>query len=210
MRAHTLAFPVELYHEIILFLDINDVLALRMATNLSRIRLTSSTDPIYQTCKYFLALTQERCIWSMMFTRMRATQALPCSRTEFMAMSSLQAERVLFAAYKVEASFLELRNRSAQHIPIIVKQPYSSMNPPTCSWRVLKFVSDRFLLSVDDIAVIIWDTSKLASSSSAIASPPWAHFTLSNIIGYADCYSTLYIAIAHVHVDHKRSVVSNV
>ncbi|KAG8215088.1 hypothetical protein J3R82DRAFT_8509 [Butyriboletus roseoflavus] len=104
-------------------------------------------------------------------------------------------------------SFLELRERSAHHI---VKQPYSSTNTSTCAWRVLTFVSDRFLLSVDTTVVIIWDTSKLASSSLAVASPPWAHFTLSNFIGYADYCSTLYIVIARVHVDHKSAAIYSI
>lgn len=141
----------------------------------------------------------------MMFTRLRATQALPCSRTEFMAMSSPQAERVLFAACKVEASFLGLREHIIHRVPAM-KQPYPSMN---ASWLVLTFISDRFLLSVDNNAVIIWDSSTLASSSPGVVSSPWAHFTLSHFLGYAVCHSTLYIAIARVYVDHQRSVVSD-
>lgn len=142
----------------------------------------------------------------MMFTRLRDTQALPCSRAEFTAMSFPQAERVLVVASKIEASFLQLRERIAHQIPAIV-QPYSSMNAATCSWRVLTFISDRFILSVDTAMVIIWDTATLASSSPAVVTSPWAHFTLSNVLGYVDHYSTLYLAIARVHADHQRYVV---
>jgi len=117
-------------------------------------------------------------------------------------MSLPEAERVLLSASRVEASFLEPRERIAHHIPA-VKQPYSLMDASTCSWRVLTFISDRFLLSADSDAVIIWDTSTLASSSPAVASSPWAHFSLSNFLGYVHCYSTLYIAIARVQ---QRSV----
>ncbi|KAH0836449.1 hypothetical protein J3R83DRAFT_8056 [Lanmaoa asiatica] len=198
-RTHAFALPVELFHQIILFLGIKDILALRKAINLS-----PCTPDIY-----LLVLTQEPGIWFMLFTRLRATQALPCSRTEFVAMSSPQAERVLLAASKVEASFLELGGRIPYHIPA-VKQPYSSMHASTCSWRVLTFVSDRFILSVDNNAVIIWDTSTIASSSPVVASSPWAHFTLSHLIGYADCFSTLYIAISRDHADHQSAVIYSV
>jgi hypothetical protein len=142
----------------------------------------------------------------MIFTRLRATQALPCSRTEFTAMSSPKAERVLFAACKVEASFLERRAHIIRHVPCM-KQHNTSMN---ASWHVLTFISDRFLLSVDDSLVVIWDSSTLASSSSSgVASPPWAYFALTRFLGYTVYNSTLYIAIARVHVDHRRSVVSD-
>ena len=144
----------------------------------------------------------------MMFTRLRATQALPCSRTEFAAMSSPQAERALFAASKVEASFIELREHVTQ-VPGPVRQSHSSRNTSTGSWRVLAFISDRFLLSVNNKAVIIWDSSTLVSSSPAVAPTPWARFTLSNFLGYAVCYSTLYIAIAGGHGGHRRSVISD-
>ncbi|KAF8449349.1 hypothetical protein L210DRAFT_2660735 [Boletus edulis BED1] len=188
---HVFLLPVELYHQIIIFLDVRDVFALR------------------RTCKHFFALTQERSLWSMMFTRLRATQALPCSRTEFTAMSFSQAERVLLTTSKVEASFLHLRERLAHHIPA-VKQPYSSMSASACSWRVLTFISDRFILSVDMTAVMIWDTMTLASSSPAVATSPWAHFTLSNLLGHVDCYSALYIAIGRVHADHTSAVIYSV
>ncbi|KAF8548848.1 hypothetical protein OG21DRAFT_1515831 [Imleria badia] len=187
---HVSVLPVELHHHILFFVNLEDVFALR------------------KTCKYFLALTQERGLWSMMFTRLRDTQALPCSRAEFTAMLVPQAERVLVAASKVEASYLQLREHVAHHIPA-VKQPYSSMNAATCSWRVLAFISDRFILSVDTTAVIIWDTTTLASSSPAVASSPWAHFTLSNLLSYV-CYSTLYLAIARVHPDHQSAIIYSV
>lgn len=168
----------------------------------------SSLTRVYQTCKHFLVLTQERELWSMMFTRLRTIQALPCSRTEFATMSSQQAERVVFAASKVEACFLTLE-RIVHHIPVI-KQLFPSTNASTYSCRVLSFISDRFLLSVGDNVVIIWDMSMLPSSSSTVASTPWAHFTLPNLLGHVYDHSTLYIAVAHAHVDHQRSVVLDV
>ena len=125
-----------------------------------------------------------------------------------MVMSSAQAERMLLAASKVETSFLHHRERIAHYIPA-VKQPYLSMNASTCSWRVLNFISDRFILSVDNTAVIIWDSSTLASPSPAVASTPWAHFTLSNFLGYVDCYSAVYIAIGRPHQDTQKCVASD-
>ncbi|KAH0836446.1 hypothetical protein J3R83DRAFT_8052 [Lanmaoa asiatica] len=74
-------------------------------------------------------------------------------------MSSPQAERVLLAASKIEASFLELGGRIPYHIPAMT---YSPMSASTCLWHIFTFVSDRFILFADDNATIIWDMSVIS------------------------------------------------
>ena len=148
-------------------------------------------------------LTQERSIWSTIFAHLRTIQALPCSRTEFTAMSPQQAEHTLLSASEVEACFLKSKEHILYHIPAVKRT-----HTPACSWRMLAFISGVLLLSADDHAVVIWDTSMHALRSSTVVPTPLARFTLSNFLCHVYDNSTLYIAVSLTHANFQRSVVS--
>ncbi|KAF9219736.1 hypothetical protein BS17DRAFT_788691, partial [Gyrodon lividus] len=171
--------PVELLHQVIGFLDIVDILTLR------------------KTCKYLSVLSRERSLWTALFNRMRATQPLPYSRSEFEAMSAPEIERVLLTAFEVEKSFLVPRERMGHIIPTS-KQDIGSL----C---YLVFVLDRFVLSADNTTVIsLWDASELPSST-IIPSYPRARLSLPTWTLLAHSLSPdnsiLYIAVS----SHQRA-----
>ncbi|KAI9573848.1 hypothetical protein HD554DRAFT_559784 [Boletus coccyginus] len=71
-------FPVELHHQVVCFMDPEDILALR------------------KTSKYFLALTHKPHLWTSVYHRMRQTHPLSYSQSEFAALSSCKSERLLY------------------------------------------------------------------------------------------------------------------
>jgi hypothetical protein len=154
---------------------------------------------IYQTCKPFSLLCEERSLWTALFNRMMATQPLHCSQSEIEAMSVPDIELALFAAFQVEKSFLMPRQYMKRIMP--------SSNADEGSLRYLSFVRDRFLLSVDHtMAISLWDIPEHSSSTmvpshpcARVSLPSWHLLTHSLSIDR----STLYIAVTQA----KRSVI---
>ncbi|KIJ05769.1 hypothetical protein PAXINDRAFT_103643, partial [Paxillus involutus ATCC 200175] len=127
---------------------------------------------------------------------MRATQPLPCSRSEIEAMSVPEIERALLAAFQVEKSFLMPR-QYMKHI-----MPSSNVDVDEASLCYLSFVRDRFLLSADNTMVIsLWEISEL-SSSTVVPSYPCARVSLPSwgLLAHSlsTDRSTLYIAVTQL------------
>ncbi|KAI9573847.1 hypothetical protein HD554DRAFT_2053152 [Boletus coccyginus] len=150
--------PVELHHQVLSFMDPEDILALR------------------KTSKYFLALTHESRLWTSVYDRMRQTHPLSYSQSEFAALSSCKSERLLVGASKTE-KLLQTFREHAQHR--IFKFPAGRTRKTISRLAALFFVSERFLLSVDDTtAVYVWDMSELGASVAEAPALPCARLAL--------------------------------
>lgn len=135
---------------------------------------------------------------------MRETHPLSCSQTEFASLSTWQSERLLVRASKTEKLFQTLREHSQHHI---VPDGQTRKTGPLTA---LSFLSERFILSVDDTTVVyVWDMSKLALSADA-PSFPCARLTLVgwHFVTYSMTtdQSTLYVVL----VKSARYVVAGV
>ena len=124
---------------------------------------------------------------------MRYTHPLGCSQSEFAALAPWQSERLLVRASKTEKLFQTFRGHVQHHI--FPDGQTRKIGPLVA----LSFLSERFLLSVDNTTVVyVWDTSKLGSPADAPAFPfarltlvGWDFVTHSMSIDH----STLYVVL---------------
>lgn len=190
-------FPVELHHHILCLAEPEDLIALRKARHKVPLLLTcllTSSLFLSQTCKYFLALTQEPHLWTAVHDRMRHSYPLSCSPSEFAALAVSQSERLLVRASRTEKRFTTSK-RKIQHriVP-------NGQTRRIVSLVALSFLSERYLLSVDDTTVVcVWDIWEL-SSSAEVPSFPCARLTLVEwrFVTYSMSFdhSTLYIILS--------------
>ncbi|KAF8548855.1 hypothetical protein OG21DRAFT_669641 [Imleria badia] len=182
-------FPVELHHQILCFMDPEDLLALR------------------KTSKYFLALTHEPRLWTSVYYHIRQTHALGCSQSEFAALTPCQSERLLVRASKTQRVFQTFREHPQRHI--FPSGQTRKLGP----LAALSFLSERFLLSVDETTVVyVWDISNAGSAVDEEApSFPRARLTL---VGWkfltysmSNDHSTLYVVLSKGARAHIFSLV---
>jgi hypothetical protein len=146
-----------------------------------------------QTSKCFFALTHEARLWTTVYDRMRHTHPLGCSQSEFAALAPWQSERLLVRASKTEKLFQTFRGDAQHHI--FPDGQTRKIGPLVA----LSFLSERFLLSVDDTTVVyVWDISKLGSPAETPAFPcarltlvGWSFVTHS----MSTDHSTLYVVL---------------
>lgn len=131
-----------------------------------------------------------------MYHHIRQTHPLCCSRSEFAALTPWQSERLLVQASRTKRVFQTFREYP-QH-RILPSGQTRKLGP----LAALSFLSERFLLSVDETTVVyVWDISKLASSEDENApSFPRARLTLVgwNFLTYSMTIdrSTLYVVLS--------------
>ena len=123
--------------------------------------MTINSISSYQTSKHFHALMHEPRPWTAVYYRMRETHPLSCSKNEFAALPPWQSERLLVRASKTEKMFSSFRE-SAQH-HLVPSGQTLKIGPVVA----LSFLSERFLLSVDDTTMVyVWNMSKLSSAEA--------------------------------------------